>query len=133
MSAAAKSGALDVVQYLQSLGIQDGYGVSSAVQHGHMHILQLLYRRGCAGEDRLCIEAAKRSDLIMLQWLREQGCPWGCTAGCFEEVAVHAAQSHSMETMLWLHQQGNVLTERVMSLAASYGADTIVKWLQQAA
>jgi hypothetical protein len=131
MSAAAKSGVVDVVQYLQGLGIADGYGASSAVQYGHLPMLQLLYRRGCACEDHLGGFAAERGDLVMLQWLRANECPWGssATSYSFAEVAIHAAKGHSMEVFLWLQQQGNVFTEPIMSRAASHGAEAIVKWL----
>jgi hypothetical protein len=122
---AVRGGALDVVQYLTGLGVPDVDGAWYAVNYGHLDILQFLYRQDSDDDDSFCTSAADRGDLVMLKWLRDNGCEWGDV----EQVACRAAESNSIEILIWLQQQGDILTERVMKVAVTYGVTAVVKWL----
>ena len=76
----------------------------------------------------MCFSASRRGDMEMLQWLREQGCPWGDSTCCMEA----AAEIGDLALLQWMQQQwcgwwcgwGNALLR-----AAGAGHLHVVQWL----
>jgi hypothetical protein len=122
---AASAGVLAVVKWLIERGLPLTGGVSGAVHQGHLRILEHLHSAGCELSETHCREAAERSNLQLLQWLRARNCPWDSDA-----VGCAAAAAGSKDILLWLQQQqGAVLTERTMCRAAGAGKAALVHWL----
>ena len=51
---------------------------TAAAKGGHLEVLQWARQNGCPWDSDTCAgdAAAKRGDLEVLQWLRQNGCPW---------------------------------------------------------
>jgi hypothetical protein len=56
-------------------GMTDEVG-RAAAQHGHQEVLQWARQQGCPWDAWTCSDAAKGGQLEVLQWARQQGCPW---------------------------------------------------------
>jgi hypothetical protein len=62
----------------------------------------------------------------MLQWLREQGCPWDA-----KEVAAHAAYNNDVQMLQYVQQQGIEFTAGTMRDAARGGAVAACQYLHE--
>jgi hypothetical protein len=112
---AAAHGSLDIVQWLLELGVAVGDSVYDAARTGLLNVLQLLYKKGCKSEDILCHWAARRADLVMLQWLHAHDCSWGD----LDELTGAAASSGSVEVLAWQLQHGAVSFSGAVMCAAA--------------
>jgi hypothetical protein len=70
--------------------------------------------------------AAQPNNLLVLQYLHEEGCPW------HDEICAAAAASGDLEQLQWVHAHGGILSAETAVYAASSGAALhILEWLQQ--
>mmetsp|Transcript_7564 Transcript_7564/g.15699 ORF Transcript_7564/g.15699 Transcript_7564/m.15699 type:complete len:142 (-) Transcript_7564:46-471(-) len=67
---------------------------------GHLEILQWVREEGCPWDDRICWRAARFGHLEVLQWLWEEECPWN------KDVCVWAAQGTHPGVLQWLREEG---------------------------
>ncbi len=49
---------------------------TEAAKGGHLEVLQWARQNGCPWNELTCTEAAKGGHLEVLQWARENGCPF---------------------------------------------------------
>mmetsp|Transcript_10942 Transcript_10942/g.27521 ORF Transcript_10942/g.27521 Transcript_10942/m.27521 type:complete len:195 (-) Transcript_10942:501-1085(-) len=79
--AAVVDGGLGVLQWgVQSRGWdlpkQHHKTTCWAAEAGQLEVLQWAREQGCPWDDATCLEAARSGNLSVLQWARTQGCPW---------------------------------------------------------
>jgi hypothetical protein len=122
---AAKSGNVDVLNWLKDRGHAfTAVTCWGAAAGAHVHILKYLRDGACGWNTYACSAAAKAGHLTTLQWLHEQGCPWEP-----DEICGDAAESSSIEMLLYLMQQGCVLNERTLLKAAAQGKLAVCQFL----
>jgi hypothetical protein len=88
----------------------------AAAAGAHVHVLQFLRDEGCEWHESACSAAARNAHMPTLKWLREQGCPWAVDRICGD-----AAESGSIEMLLYLKQQGGFFNEYTLTRAARKG------------
>jgi hypothetical protein len=85
--------------------------LETAVKHGHVSVLQYLKDQYSAdftqsSEDRtdsatvLCTTASRRGHLVILKWLREQGCEWN------DDVCIAALAERHLECLQYAMDNG---------------------------
>ena len=67
---------------------------------GHLEILQWLRENNCPWDEWTCNMAATKGDLEILKWARDNECPWS-KATCF-----YAINSDKFEVLQWLKANG---------------------------
>jgi hypothetical protein len=87
--------------------------------------LQWLYQQGCPWGGGTCEAAARGGHLEVLQWAREQGCPWD------EETCSLAAFSGHLEVLQWARQHGCRWSEETCEDAIFYGHLQVLQWAHQ--
>ena len=91
-SSAAAHGSIPALQYLRdhdsqwnetlfgSASLNDHMFVArwweKAAMNGHVNVLQWCRENGCPWDDATCYYAANGGHLNVLQWCLESGCPW---------------------------------------------------------
>ena len=107
-SAAAQSGNLDMLIWLQSLNPlyppQKAENLCTiTAEHNHLHILQWLRLQNppCPWDENTCNVAVRKDNLCILQWLRSQNppCPWN------QEVCMIALNDLQLDTLEWIQTQ----------------------------
>ena len=73
---------------------------------------------------KLCLELARRGDLRLLCWVREQGCQWD------SETCALAAQGGHLEVLQWARANGAPWNVSVCSNAAENGHLEVLQWAQ---
>jgi len=68
-----------------------------AARQGHLDVLQWLRQNDCPWNEATCTEAATHGHLTVLQWLRSQGCPW-----CVISVKLAAVDGQQWHVVQWL-------------------------------
>jgi hypothetical protein len=63
-------------------------------------VLQWARENGCPWDEETCTGAAKSGHLEVLQWARLNGCPWG------ESTCDGAVVGGHLKLMLWAHANG---------------------------
>ena len=48
----------------------------AAALNGHLHVLQWARENGCPWNEETCAHAAMKGHLEVLKWAREHHCPW---------------------------------------------------------
>lgn len=80
--------------------LDDPWACICAAGNGHLDILQWLRENGCPWDDRTCIYAASGGHLEALRWAMENGCPvndWVCAA---------AAEKGHLDVLMWIYENG---------------------------
>jgi hypothetical protein len=95
-----------------------------AATGAHQHVLQFLRDEGCVWDEKACAAAVHRGHLTILEWLHEHGCPWKP-----DEICYDAAKSGSVETLVYLKQQGCLFSARTMYGAAMEGRLAVCQYL----
>jgi hypothetical protein len=104
--AAAQGGQLQVVQWLHSVGVKGDMSamMAAAARRGHRHVLEWLWNHCNAeavlarADSNICLAAAKRGDLPLLQWLRERDFQWNV------DTYVEARRRNHQELLHWAVQ-----------------------------
>jgi hypothetical protein len=116
---AARSGRIDTLQWLKALGSMPATGASVGAAAGaHVHVLQALHDDECdhQWDERVRSAAAKHGNLTTVKWLHEH---WFYTDR--EKICGDAAESGSIEMLLYLKQQGCRYNAGTMARAARRG------------
>jgi hypothetical protein len=96
----AKSGSVEVMQFLHEQGVQfDEIAMVSAAAGGHLPVCVFLRSVQCPWNDMCCNAAAHWGHVQVLRWLRMQGCPckrtdlarWAGAGGIIASLAFVAA------------------------------------------
>ena len=99
-----------------------------AAKQGCLSTLRSLHRRGRAELTvGLCASAAEGGQLKVLQWLRENECPWDedtCRAGA-------AAKGCNLEVLKWARANGCPWDESTCEYAAARGYLEMLKWTRE--
>ena len=67
---------------------------------GHLEVLQWARQNGCPWDELTCAYAAAGGHLEVLQWARQNGCPWD------QSTCVWAASGGHLEVLQWARQNG---------------------------
>jgi hypothetical protein len=122
---AAESGSIELLIYLKQQGCElNEYTIAAAAQNGRLAVCQFLVAEQCPWNARACAGAAAAGHLETARFLLESGCPWEP-----DTICARAAESDSIELLQYLKQQGGVLTESVMSMAAYMGNLHVIQYL----
>jgi hypothetical protein len=85
----------------------------AAAKGGRLQILQWAREQGCPWDRSVSEAAAEGGHLAVLQWLRQEGCPWG------PSTCAAAARGGHLEVLQWALQNGGERNSQVCSLAAA--------------
>ena len=97
-----------------------------AAKQGCLSTLRSLHRRGRAELTvGLCASAAEGGQLKVLQWLRENECPWD------EKTCEYAAKGGHLEVLKWARENGCPWDERTCERAASEGYLEVLNWAHE--
>eukprot|EP00953_Heterococcus_sp_UTEX-ZZ885_P015554 8755-Heterococcus_DN1.PRE.1 len=90
---------------------------ATAAANGYIVVLRWLKEQGCEFSQVTTHRAAAQpNNLLVLQYLHEEACPW------HDEVCAAAAASGDLEQLQWVHAHGGVLSADTAVCAASSGA-----------
>ncbi|CAM9537600.1 unnamed protein product, partial [Ectocarpus fasciculatus] len=67
---------------------------------GHLEVLQWTRNNGCPWDETTCEYAARNGHLEVLQWAHNTGCPWD------EATCSKAALNGHVEVLLWARKNG---------------------------
>eukprot|EP00953_Heterococcus_sp_UTEX-ZZ885_P034627 17912-Heterococcus_DN1.PRE.2 len=115
------------LQWAFSSGLKqkDGRTCSMAAYYNRLDILQWAREQGCPWDMRTCTWAARAGHLHVLQWAREHGCPWG------EFTCYNAAWKGHVHVLKWARAHGCTwYREDVLRVAAMHAGVDMLKWLQ---
>ncbi|MFB1021111.1 MAG: ankyrin repeat domain-containing protein, partial [Flavobacteriales bacterium] len=76
-------------------------------------------------EKVLCKRAARDGDLKMLQWARQNGCPWD------ESTCAYAAEGGHLKVLQWAFQNGCPWDWRTCAYAAEGGYLEVLQWARE--
>jgi hypothetical protein len=98
---------------------------TSAAKGGQLEVLEWLRENDCPWDEETCWAAAKGGQLEALQWARENGCPWD-TSTCWA-----AASGGHLETLKWARENGAPWDEKTCKAAAWGGQLETLKWARE--
>lgn len=139
LDAAAKSGNLEVLEYLQEVDermAEDGStgsrptdthdAMDGAAAGNHLAIIAWLSTHRSGGSTTAAMDgAATNGHLEMVQWLHEHR-----TEGCTTAAMDGAARNDHLDVVKWLHEHRNEgCTSAAMDGAAGSGGFEVVQWL----
>ena len=124
---AAKQGCLSTLRSLHRRGRAElTVGLcASAAKGGQLKVLQWLRENECPWEEDTCRAATKGGHLEVLKWARANGCPWD------EETCAWAAENGHLEVLKWAHANGAPLTHFTREKAVANGHREVVQWLEE--
>jgi hypothetical protein len=94
-------------------------------EYGHLDVVQWCRQNGCPWDERTCAESARNGHLDVLQWCRENGCPWD------ERTCAFAALNGHLYILQWCRQHGCPWDEWTCTNAAYSGYVDVLEWCQQ--
>jgi hypothetical protein len=137
-SAAAQSGSIEMMQFLQERGVilaehDDTSGIwaevsitKTAARGERKEMLLWLKQQGILPTVHAMRDAAERDMLDMCLWLHAEGCPWD------DSVLTSAAKSGYFELVQALYERGCPIdVHSVRSHAASHGRVDVLQYLLQ--
>ena len=98
---------------------------TSAAKGGQLEVLEWLRENECPWDKNTCEEAAYSGHLEVLQWARENGCPWK------EDTCWSAAQGGQLEALQWARENGCPWDERTCRSAAWGGHLPVLQWARE--
>ena len=123
---AATHGQLDALKWFHA---HDEYGLhfdpsycATAARGGHLSVIQWLKENGCPWNESSCANAAYGGHLPVLQWLRDNGCPWD------ESSCANAAHGGHLSVLQWCHAHGCPWYEFTCANAAFNGNLPMIQW-----
>jgi hypothetical protein len=125
--AAGKYGTVESLMAARDLGMDFSAATMMGCAEGNqLAVLQYLHAQKYPWHWTVPAAAARRGDLQMLRWLKEQGCEWENG----KDILCAAARSGNLEMIAWVKQQpGVVCDENTMAAAAGKGQTAICKYL----
>ena len=97
----------------------------NAAEGGHLHILQWARQNGCPWDMNTCAEAALGGHLAILQWARENGYPWSI------KICANAALGGHLAILQWARENGCPWDSCTCAYAALGGHLDILQWVRQ--
>ena len=82
-----------------------------AASAGQLEVLQWAREQGCPWDDEICAAAAAQGHLQVLQWARAQDCPWN------KAVCIRAVEGNHLELLAWALGAGCACDEEVQRCA----------------
>jgi hypothetical protein len=99
---------------------------SVSLMEWHLSVLQWARENGCPWDEDICSAAAKGGHLSVLQWARENGCKWN------EWTCSQAASGGHLEVLQWASENGCPWNWRVCrGNAGRSGSVDVMRWLDQ--
>ena len=101
------------------LRLEDSNTIMAAARHGHLEVIQYLYKNGCRWDPESCPETtanvARHGHLEVMKYLHANGCPWhpNATGG--------AAQYGHLDVLKYLHENGCPWSHSATLLASING------------
>ena len=124
---ATKQGNLAVLQYMLSMNCI--FSILSictcAAKFGQMDILQWARQNGCPWDEQTCTSAAENGHLEVLIWAQQNGCPWD------EQACNIAAENGYLDVLIWAQRNGCPWDGCTCSKAAENGHLEVLIWAQQ--
>jgi hypothetical protein len=121
---AIRLGYLSTLKHLHQQGGLNLYNVlpMKAAKTGQLEVLQWLRENGCPWDEYTCHHAAEGGHLEVLQWLRANGCPWNAS------TCGSAAEGGQLEVLQWLRANGCPWDECTCAEAAGGGHLEVLQW-----
>lgn len=96
---------------------------SSAATGQNIIVLKWLRENGCPCDNKTCANASRYGRFETLKWANEMGCTWD------EWVCFHAARHGHFEILKWALENDCPCDDRVCMFAAKGGSLEILQWL----
>ena len=95
-----------------------------AAEGGHVLVLRWLRLQGCPMNEWTCAYAAKGGHLETLKWLRDRGCPWN------DRVCEGSASKNHLDVLKWARSQRPPCPwdARTTAAAAESGHMELLRW-----
>jgi hypothetical protein len=125
--AAGKHGTVASLMAARELGMEfSAATMMGAAEGNQLPVLQYLHAQKYPWHWTVPAAAARRGDLEMLRWLKEQGCGWEDG----KDILCAAVRSGNIDMAAWVKQQpGVVCDENTMAAAAGKGHTAICEFL----
>ena len=117
-------GVLTSKRYLCEAAARSGT-CACAAEGGHLEVLQWARENDCPWDASTCENAAEGGHLEVLQWARENGCPWD------EWTCAYAAGGGHLEVLKWARENSCPWDEHTCSNAAGGGHLEMLKWARE--
>ena len=124
---AAKNGRVHVLQYLKTLRFSFKKNLMrDAASKGRKNVIEFLREQGCPwNEEATCSAAAQGGHLNLLKYLHENGCPWN------EYTCECAAGGGHLNVLKYAHENGCPWNEETCSRAAEGGHLHVLKYAHE--
>jgi hypothetical protein len=97
-----------------------------AAEAGSVELLKWLQQQGYEFDEDTTNGAASRPDnILVLQFLLDEGCPW------HPDICHRTVSAGDLEQLQWLSQHGAALHPGLVHTAAAHGALHILEWMLQ--
>ena len=125
VSVAASFGNYQLVVWLIEQGfLWDNHSTEAAASGGNIEVLKFLRLLNSPWSEDVCINAARRGYLGLLQWAKDSGCPWP-VSGMFPA----AARSNNVLLYQWLFDQACPFeAEESFHIAVQFGNFELLKF-----
>jgi hypothetical protein len=98
-----------------------------SARHSQLQLLQWLYECGCPWDKKeVCTNAAGSGNVAMLVWLQQETAPW--TAELKREMLFEAGWKDKWDAVQWLRQQGAGWPLRFVGAPMTWGVEKQVCW-----
>ena len=123
---AAKLGCLTALRNLLQRGHLDKmYICRCAAWGGHLEVLQWARENDCPWDEETCAFAAYGGHLEVLKWARENDCPWNW------ETCANAAEYGHLEVLQWARENGCPWNIEAVRANATNGSHLeMLEWLR---
>ena len=95
---------------------------AAAARGGQFEVLEWLRENECPWDFRTCAEAAKGGHLEVVKWARAKGCPWD------EWTCAYAAKGGQLDVLIWARANDCPWDEKTCAGAAYGGHLEVLKW-----
>ena len=121
---AAGRGCLSTLRSLHRRGRAEltVYLCESAARGGQFGVLEWLRENGCPWDETTCSGAAENGHLEVLKWWRANDCPWNVW------TCAGAAKGGHLEVLRWARANGCSWDEKTCANAAKGGHLEVLKW-----
>ncbi|KAL6076337.1 Ankyrin repeat domain-containing protein [Balamuthia mandrillaris] len=98
---------------------------ANAAFTGNLEMVQWAREQGCPWDETTCRLAARGGHLAVLEWARDRGCPWD------EFTCKEAAGRGHLEVLKWARAKGCPWDEDTCTNAARGGHWEVLKWARE--
>ncbi len=127
---AAKLGYLNLLKWvwtgLPAAQLNKDKICETAALGGHLEVLQWAREEDCPWNERTCANAALGGHLEVLKWTLKKGCPWDLLLAC-----ERAAGGGNLEMLKWLKEEGYPWDRETCANAAFGGHLEMLQWARK--